>query len=215
MRILPCAARFAPNMTMSCTCSLRAQRKSLPQTCRSPPFRRPSRSAFHASSSSLWRASRPGGVNRGKPSTYCACCCSTIRSMLRHGWHWAKRISSSICLEEGVQALQMATRYDPTNQAIAVRLAHAREALAGKVCLKLEPSPEEELLRAERRRRWHVTTGILLVGLAVMLHALLSSRVRVLSALDVPWSTVAELRARCFSCVPARRMGDGSSRSNR
>lgn len=71
-------------------------------------------------------------------------------------------------IEEGIQAYQRAVAADEKNTVYATRLQHARDALAGKVELKIEESPEEELRREERRKRWRVTACILLIGLACL-----------------------------------------------
>lgn len=100
-------------------------------------------------------------------------------------------------LEEGIQALQRAVLCDPATPAFSARLAHALDAQAGKVRLKVELSGEEELLRVERLRRWRLAVCLLLPGLALILHAFLSD-IRVISALAVPWRTVAELACGMF-----------------
>ncbi len=101
-------------------------------------------------------------------------------------------------LEEGIQAVQRAVQYDPENQTYSARLAHALAAEDGKVRLKVELSAEEALLHAERLRRWHIAIGILLIGMAVIIHALLSPGIRDLSALYVPWRIVTELALAMF-----------------
>jgi len=101
-------------------------------------------------------------------------------------------------LEEGAQALQLAVQCEPANHAFCVRLAHVRDALAGKVRLKVALSPEEELQRAERLQRWRMASSILLLGVAVIIYAFLSPGTRVLFALFVPWKAVAELALGMF-----------------
>ena len=56
-------------------------------------------------------------------------------------------------VEEGIHAYEQAVTYAPENTDYFTRLQHGRDALAGKVVLTVELSPEEESLREERRSR--------------------------------------------------------------
>jgi len=101
-------------------------------------------------------------------------------------------------MEEGITAYERAVQADPMHSDFAVRLQHARDALNGGGELEIEPSPEEELLREERRQRRAVTSAI--VGLAlVTLFAAFAFPIRpVESALYVPWRTVITLSLGMF-----------------
>ncbi|MHB0939755.1 MAG: J domain-containing protein [Armatimonadota bacterium] len=95
-------------------------------------------------------------------------------------------------LEEGIRAYENATHADKDNNALAVRLQHARDALAGTVELEVEESPEEEMLKEERRQRRAITSAIVGLGLVTLAAAFV--RVQpVPSALYIPWGTVITL----------------------
>lgn len=92
-------------------------------------------------------------------------------------------------LEEGVQAYQRAVAADPNNAALAARLQEATLALAGRGHLKIEPTPEEELLQEERRQRVRITVPLALVGLAVVGYTFLRPA-QPAGMLHLPWSTI-------------------------
>ena len=95
-------------------------------------------------------------------------------------------------LEEGIRAYENAMRANKDNGTFAVRLQHARDALDGKVELEIEESPEEEMLREERRQRRAITSAIVGLGLVTMVAAF--ARVYpVESALYIPWRNVITL----------------------
>ena len=94
-------------------------------------------------------------------------------------------------LEEGVRAYEHAVQADPQHTAYAARLRHARDALAGAVELEVEPSPEEEMLREERRQRRAMTAAIVGLGVITLLAALVPRGIHpVEGALWVPWRAV-------------------------
>ena len=101
-------------------------------------------------------------------------------------------------LEEGVQAYAHAVHFAPMNTTYAARLAHARAAAAGEVALRVELSPEEELLRAARRRRWRVTFVCSLLATAIIVNAIFTPCSLPPSALYVPWWSVGRLALGTF-----------------
>jgi len=110
------------------------------------------------------------------------------------GWALLAEIYFSLDrLEEGIHALQRAVQADGQNTAYAARLQHAEEALAGKVALKVALSPEEELLREERRKRWLIAGVIMLAGLAAFVYAVLPPYRPFPEAFYVPWLMVGKL----------------------
>jgi hypothetical protein len=66
---------------------------------------------------------------------------------------------------DGAHAYERAVRLDGDTPAYAARLHHAQEVIAGKAVLRVEMSPEQEMLLAERRVRWRTTMAIVLLGL--------------------------------------------------
>lgn len=95
-------------------------------------------------------------------------------------------------LADGIHAYQRATNADPDTPLYAERLQHARDVQAGKMELQVEVSPEEELLREERRQRWAFMLGILIISSAIISLAFLRPVTQgSLGFMNIPWSTVA------------------------
>ncbi|OPZ85256.1 MAG: hypothetical protein BWY76_01486 [bacterium ADurb.Bin429] len=95
-------------------------------------------------------------------------------------------------LEEGIGALEKAVAADPSHEGHATRLEHARTALDGDVELEVEPSPEEEMLREERKVRWRLTLPLLIAGALVVVTPLMVRPVESeLGFLAIPWLRVA------------------------
>jgi hypothetical protein len=91
-------------------------------------------------------------------------------------------------LEEGITAYEQAVASDPGYEVYAQRLQHAQAVLAGDAELEVESSPEEELLREERRARWRLTLPMLIAGVVVLLAPLLTRPVGTeLGLLHIPW----------------------------
>jgi len=93
-------------------------------------------------------------------------------------------------LEEGIHGYERAVKAAPENSDFAARLQHARDALDGTGELEIEPSPEEELLREERRQRRAVTSAIAGLGLVTLIAAFAFHIKPMEGALFVPWRTV-------------------------
>jgi tetratricopeptide (TPR) repeat protein len=95
---------------------------------------------------------------------------------------------------EGIRALEKAVAADPGHAGYAARLQHARDAEAGRVELQIEPSPEEELLREERRARWKGALAILILGSAITLTVtLLPPSAREIGLIGLPWLRILGL----------------------
>jgi curved DNA-binding protein CbpA len=96
-------------------------------------------------------------------------------------------------LPDGVNAYERAVAAVDLNQSsYAARLQHARDAQAGLVELEIELSPEEELLREERRQRFRGMLAIGVCGVAALLLSLLLPPFRAGSTfLNIPWRIVA------------------------
>lgn len=92
-------------------------------------------------------------------------------------------------LEDGIQAYQNAVQAEPKNTTFSTRMQQAKDALVGKGRLKIELSPEEELLREERRKRWRVATAIMLIGAALIAYSFFPHR-QFEGAFYVPWISV-------------------------
>jgi len=92
-------------------------------------------------------------------------------------------------LAEGIKAYERAVQLEQEAHAYAARLQQARDALDGIVELQIEPSPEEELLREERARRWRITLGILILGVAMFAAPYFRHPIEV-SWLYAPWPTI-------------------------
>jgi tetratricopeptide (TPR) repeat protein len=101
-------------------------------------------------------------------------------------------------LEEGIRAYEHALKADPEHATHAVRLQQARDALDGKRELEIEPSPEEELLREERRQRRAITSAIVGLGLVTLVAAFALPIRPAEGALYVPWPTVVTLSLGMF-----------------
>jgi len=96
-------------------------------------------------------------------------------------------------LEEGIRAYENAVHADKDNGALAVRLQHARDALAGTVELEIEESPEEEMLQEERRQRRAITSAIVGLGLVTLVAAFAIPIHPAEGALYIPWRNVVTL----------------------
>lgn len=95
-------------------------------------------------------------------------------------------------LDDGQRAYQLAVESAPGNAVYAARLRHTQDAKAGKVALQIEPSPEQEMLREERKKRWLAMTIIALLGLAMLAVAYTRPlNTTTLGFLDIPWRVVA------------------------
>ena len=101
-------------------------------------------------------------------------------------------------LEEGHDAYERALAAEPEHPAFAARLAHIRNVIAGKCELQIELSPEEEMVREERRQRLGFTAGLVLLGVLSMVATLLRPLHPVEDALYIPWGTVPLLALGLF-----------------
>lgn len=104
-------------------------------------------------------------------------------------------------LNDGIYAYERAVEINPEDARYAARLQHARDVREDKVELVVDPSPEEQLLREERRARLVKTTiffamGLLLITLAFNSAFLETSHF----TLFVAWQAVA-LQAVGFSII--------------
>lgn len=97
-------------------------------------------------------------------------------------------------LSEGVKAYQRAVHADPANKSFAARLQHAQDAEAGKIVVQIESSPEEELLREARKKRWQMATLLGVFGLCILAYGLVFRVTESsLGFLDIPWRNVVLL----------------------
>ncbi len=110
-------------------------------------------------------------------------------------------------LEEGVHAYQNAVQAEPANRNFIERLQHAGDALAGKVILQVELSPEEALLREERHKRRHISAALLLAGVAVITLTFLTCHLHPSSPLYIPWHIL--FRVAMGTCVLFVGLGYG------
>jgi|GEM_PF-1684050 len=101
-------------------------------------------------------------------------------------------------LEEGIRAYEHAAKAAPENGDFAARLQRARDSLDGVGELEIEPSPEEELLREERRQRRAVTSAITGLGLVTLVAAFAFPIRPMEGALFIPWRTVITLSLGMF-----------------
>ncbi|MHB9129891.1 MAG: J domain-containing protein [Armatimonadota bacterium] len=121
---------------------------------------------------------------------------------LAEGWALLGEINLTVGrLEEGIKAYERAVQAAPDTAAYSARLQHARDAQAGKVGLRIEASPQEELLREERRKRWSVTAVIAFIGLGIIgasFLLLLSGRGDFSGLLNLPWKIIGVQAAGLF-----------------
>ncbi len=92
---------------------------------------------------------------------------------------------------DAVRSYQRAVNLDVNNPEYTKRLSHIEQAMDGIVELELESSPEEELLREERKRRWRFTALLCVFGIIVLLYAFISHvKTTPDNFLGIPWQTV-------------------------
>lgn len=72
-------------------------------------------------------------------------------------------------IEDGVLAYQHAVKYAPKEARYRQRLSHAEAVQQGKVELRIELSPEEELINEQRASRWRFMTLISLFGVLAII----------------------------------------------
>ena len=111
-------------------------------------------------------------------------------------------------IQEGLRAYQGALKCAPHQTAYANRLKHIEECLAGKCVFQPEDTPEEEMLREERLRRWRMAALFGAFGLMVLLATLLiRGLVNTTGFLAVPWQVVFLQCAGFFFLIGALAYG--------
>ncbi|HEX2950416.1 MAG TPA: tetratricopeptide repeat protein [Armatimonadota bacterium] len=91
---------------------------------------------------------------------------------------------------DGIHAFQRAVHAAPHKTQFAERLQHAQEVADGKIDLQVEASPEEELLKEERRQRRGFTILLILLGIASLVYSFFLPLKTMLGFLDIAWPTV-------------------------
>jgi len=112
-----------------------------------------------------------------------------IQPDLAEGWALMGEVYFTVNhLEDGITAYTHAVQTAPERTELAERLQQAQDALAGKRELRIEPSPDEELLREERHHRWRFTAVLELLAITMIGWSFFLPRD--LLALDIPWRVV-------------------------
>ena len=94
-------------------------------------------------------------------------------------------------ISEGVKVYRHAVNAAPDDKTYAARLKHVLDVEAGCAELQLELSPEEELLREERGKRWRFTVLIALLGIAALVYAfIMPLKASSMGFLNLPWRVI-------------------------
>lgn len=94
-------------------------------------------------------------------------------------------------MDDGLRAYKGAVKYAPQQLHYAKRLAHIEQCIAGKAIFLPESTPEEELLREERLRRWRIAALFGVFGIAILAATLFVPNLfQTGGFLAVPWRVV-------------------------
>ncbi len=106
------------------------------------------------------------------------------------GWALLGEVFFSIDhLDDGIRAYERAVQAVPRNGTYQARLQHALDAATGKIALEIEPSPEDLLLRKERKQRLRISIPVGMLALSLL--GMSGWRaVHELGFLFIPWNAV-------------------------